>query len=256
MHKKKSLTAAVGLALAIAAAPALADITWSMTGSDSCGNGCGGTPGNSRPFSSGGVNLSATAWANTINASNTQIEEAYLGIYGGGLGVKNKDGPSNDSGEWSSPEHSVDNSERQDAVLLSFNATINLTSVSIGYANGDSDVSVLAYTSQTTPFNANTQLKNLTYAQLLTNGWELVGNYFNLASTSNQAAVSTAKESRNWLVMAFAPTYCTGSCTNDSSVDRVKINAVSGNTRVPEPGTLVLLGAAALGFWRLRRSGA
>lgn len=255
-----------GMALALlalgTAVPAMAAVQWTMSGSDGCADGCGGTPGNTRPFVAGGVTLNANAWSNTAGATNAQLESAYLGLYSGGLGVKNKDGAAaaGDTNEWIAPEHAADNEGRIDSILMSFSQAVKLTDVTIGFHAVDSDITLLAYTGAN-PFNPATTLSGMTYAGLTGAGWTIVGNYTNLADNVPRAVNAGGISSSYWLVGPYNSVVnndpgCTITCTNDY----VKILAVSAATpttqQVSEPSSLMLLGmAAVVGLWRSRRRG-
>ena len=99
---KKVLTGMLAVAGLMAVAPAMAASTWTFSNrNDASGNG------NTETYTSGGVSVTASAWANTVGSSNTLLETAHLGSYGGGLGVTNRDKNSGDSGEGSDPEHGL-----------------------------------------------------------------------------------------------------------------------------------------------------
>ena len=238
-----------------------------------------------------GVSLSSSGWSNTdgfdASLSNSQIhnatspavsgriESASTALYSGGLGVANNDAGSTagtDTSEGSSPEHAVDNDQRYDSVLLSFDNAISLTGVRAGWYSGDSDITVLAYTGGDANFDVNTDLAGLRYDQLLSNGWSLINHYSNIGSSATQT-VSTSLFSSFWLVGAYNPTV--GSNPQWSlGNDHVKLKYAYGtvctqgngqagsggtcgggtpNTGVSEPGSLALAGAALFGLMRVRR---
>ncbi|MCB1940073.1 MAG: hypothetical protein KDE64_12865, partial [Rhodocyclaceae bacterium] len=132
---KKILIVALASAGVLTAAPTMAASTWTFTNGSNSG---GSNNGNVRTYSSDGVQVQATAWANTGGSSNTVLEDAYLAQYSTGLGVHNRDAGNGDSGEGSSPEHAMDNDQRYDSVLLSFSQAVNLTHVKNDYYSGDS----------------------------------------------------------------------------------------------------------------------
>ena len=141
-------------------------------------------------------------------------------------------------------------------MLLSFNFTVNLAKISTGWVNqyGDSDFSVLYYT-------GGGSISGLTgtYANLLTSGWTLLGNYDggSVQTGSTYNVGSGTQLSKYWLIMAYS-----GATTNylDSGDDYFKIKSVVVNVptptqQSPEPATLALLGLglAGIGLSRRRR---
>ncbi len=95
-----------------------------------------GADGNARHFSAGGVNVQATAFARDKHTGHWS--QAYLGTFGGGLGV-------NDSGEGNGDNnrHTVDNTGgRDNYVLFRFDQSVVVDSAHLGYVVGDSDLRV------------------------------------------------------------------------------------------------------------------
>ncbi len=258
MRKARNLLAAALLAGMGFGTPALAEIKWTMSGSGDCGTNCVSLAGNTRAYTQGGVTATFSAWSNsggTAGLTTGTLETAYLGLYSGGLGVKNRDGGSTapntgDANEWVSPEHGIDNEgARWDGVLGTFSQAIDLNKVEIGWYHADSDITVLAYTGAGVP-----SLTGLTYSQLTSNGWTFVGNYADLHASGNVANVNPSNiSSAYWLITAYLPLWGDKSWT--SSNDHFKLLALYGDktTRVPEPHALLLLGVAAVGLWASRK---
>jgi hypothetical protein len=214
------------------------------------------------PVSNSGLTATATAFS-AANSSTATIA-ATTAYYGGGLGVTSK-GEST-----SSPQHAIDNNGVIETVMLSFSDgvsglssadKVNLTSVKFGWASGDSDFSVYAYTgSSSTPSPSG-----LSYASLTSNGWMLIGQY-NGGSSAASYNLNTSVYSSNWLIGANNGL----GTSRDTGDDYFKLAGVTGTAfcadkpndkscgggtpgGVPEPGTLLLMGAGFLGLTRISR---
>jgi hypothetical protein len=105
-------------------------ITFHMSGSSATD----GTDGNTRSFSSGGINMKANAWSRSDSTGN--FAKAWLGSYGGGLGVTDTS-----EGDGSGDKHTVDNvGGRNNYIVFRFDQKVVLDKAYLGYVVGDSDL--------------------------------------------------------------------------------------------------------------------
>jgi hypothetical protein len=162
-----------------------------------------GTNGNIRTFTAGGVSVHVSAFSR--DKSSGDWSTAYLGSYGGGLGVTDEI-----EGNGSNNTHTVDNVGRDNYVLFEFSEQVIVDSAFLGYVVDDSDVKVWIGTLPDA-FNSHQTLSDAVLSSL---GFTEV----NLADHGNSrtADLNAGELSGNVLVIAADP----GDTTPD---DRFKI---------------------------------
>jgi hypothetical protein len=189
-------------------------------------------------YNRSGVNLSVTGWSygtnTTTHTTINKIEQSVIGKWSG-LGDE----------QTNSPNHAIDNeSGDYDMLLLSFDQLVSLNFIDLGWRYNDSDVSIMAFNGSS--FNSSSLLGKQ-WQNLLGNGWQTAGNYFNLdlnAKAVNPSMIS----SQYWLIGAFNPLL--GNANNDQCADYFKLESVgvSKVAKVSEPGSMALLGLSLLGL--------
>ena len=287
----KSIAGLCGIAALIVANQAVAGYSWDFTNGAYTPTGVytSSTVGGSTTAAAAGI-TSDTAYANTggqdaagagqVTPANQtlQIQSGAVALAPGytagltnqgslGMGMTNNDacasrptGSVCDLGDGTAPEHSIDNNERNEMVLLQFASSVKLSSVTIGWAGTDSDISVLAYVGTGAPVMVGKKWGELA----LDTNWIKVGNYADLTAGVAKSINSVGTFSSYWLIGADnALASPTG--THDGNSDYVKLQSVAGciygtsscppvtGSTVPEPGSLALVGFALAGVAALRR---
>lgn len=232
MNHKQLACALVTAGLALGSGAASASTTWTLNG------------GTTMP--------ALNAWYAGTNSAS--LSSGAVTGWDGGVGVK-----SDLSNETTSPNHALDNRDRFESLLLNFGPQeVKLDKVSIGWVYNDSDFFLLAYTGAT-PFSGS--LANNTYANLLSSGWSLVGNYATGGASTGTYNTGASVYSSFWLIGAGA-ILASGVSNLDGKHDYIKIASVAGVTKipppppppgVPEPGSLALAGLGLLGLVATRR---
>lgn len=202
----------------------------------------------------------------------------YFG--GNGLGMCSDPASASSCPASNPPNHAIDNYGTTEGILLNFTSKVALQQIYLGFTSTDSDISVFRYTGVgANGVTATTNLANVSAsAGGLTNaGWELVGNYGDVAYDTNPAAPNqninaSGLTSTWWLITAYNSGLAGTSKASGSEVsnnnDFFKIFAVAGTAcatqivngqcgssggKLPEPATLALTSVALLGVAGLRR---
>lgn len=244
----RSLHVVAACAMLSLGSSVLAASTWDTASFSTSGEGFGDSY---TATSTGTTATAVTATAYGSSGSGSTFVAADLARYSGNhFGVKNVTEGLNAT----SPDHSMDNGGGQtDLISLNFGtASVALTTISLGWMQTDSDLSLLRFDS-TKGFTAS--IAGKTIAQLLTSGWELVGNYADVGATLDTAVAvnGTAKTSSWWLISAYNSGYGGSTSGLTDGDDYVKLLSVAGNvstttSKVPEPGSLALMGIGMLGL--------
>lgn len=183
--------------------------------------------------SDGITSVTATAWSQN---NSGVIETAQLGFYSNGLGVTNN---ANDG------SHTVDNQGYTDFVAFYFNQTVDLKSVFLN-TYGDMDITAWIGTTPSQPVFTGQSFADLDIAY---------GPGFNNygGDTNRLASFGANEETGNLLIVSAL---IDGSNT---TYDNFKIkalyaeSAITPDTDIPGPATLLVFGPAVLAMGVMRR---
>ena len=114
-------------------APVCRPVTFCFTGNSYTD----GTNGNSRSYADALTGVSVTARAFSQDKGTNNWQAAFLGAYGGGLGVTDSS-----EGDGGGNAHTIDNVGRNNYIVLQFSQDVKLDMAYLGYVVGDSDMQV------------------------------------------------------------------------------------------------------------------
>lgn len=249
--KSVAILSASMLALATAPAANAATFFFDLSGNSSLD----GTDGNARFFSatsgSATINVRATAWS----VSSNIVRNAFLGAYGNGLGVTNRN-----EGSGGGNSHTTDNSSGTDFIILQFDKPVEFISGRFttyqlsGFSYQDSDASI-DYGTTATAWNSSLPLHNtnISVANGLLNGvgFEATGGSASSGVVRDlQPGAAGQKVGNLWMVASSF-------INQDGKKDAFKFDdlTVSYIDPLPEPGSwaLMLGGFGMVGFALRRR---
>lgn len=213
-----------------------------------------------------GSSVTVSGWSTT--GVNNTFEKAYIGNYGGDLGITgqprsgltNAELDTSNQPNTGNNQHAVDNVGAYDALLFSFASAVTLADVSIGFPSAssglDSDSTILYWKGSGTPTST---LNARTVSDLTSNGWAVATNIGDMKVGNNVTGLSTSISSQYWMVGAYmniGGPVASGSVSVGN--DYIKVNGLTAikAAAVPEPDTLALFGIAAVALYARRRKAA
>ena len=140
--------------------PLCREVTFDFSGNSSTDGG----DGNSRSYTDALSGVSVTARAFSQDKGSNNWQAAYLGAYGGGLGVTDSS-----EGDGSGNAHTIDNVGRNNYVVLQFSQSVELDKAFLGYVVGDSDMQVwIGNSASTITTMNNTVLASMGFSEVNT----------------------------------------------------------------------------------------
>ncbi len=195
--------------------------------------------GGSLTFSSAGTNAKVTAWS---IGSDNKIYQAQLGVWDGGIGVKN--GSGDDS-------HTIDNSGRRDFIVIQFDKLVELATATFNTGwHGFSDTdATIGYLISGAPFATTVNLTGANLSSL--SSYNLYGSGSTVTSGNNTRNINPSGNLGNtWLIGASF-----NNPEGSYKLDGFKLEKLTFSAAVPEPATwmFMMLGMAGIGFTMRRK---
>ncbi|MBL8429172.1 MAG: carboxypeptidase regulatory-like domain-containing protein [Dechloromonas sp.] len=153
-----------------------------------------GTDGNIRSYTNNGISVNASAFSR--DKTSGAWSAAWLGTYGGGLGVTN----SSEGSGTANNVHTIDNDGRVDYVLFEFSKVVTVDKAYLGYVIGDSDMKIWIGNSA----NAFTSHVTLSDAVLSSMGFTEVNS--TTSSSARWADLNAGNIEGNMLIVSAATT--------------------------------------------------
>jgi hypothetical protein len=230
-------------------------VSWNLY----CSSGCSavdGTDGNQRTFTTnvGGLDrvLDVRAFSSTNTDGTGSFLNAFLGFYGGGLGVTSPGSTGiGGDGNGSGNAHTVDNIGRKDMIAFRF-ADPAYVPLSVFLSNfGDTDISAWVGGNSLAGFS---DFLSLSYASLGAHGFTQY-TAPNADLTSSTSSNRTANLNNSDVDLSGKYLIIAADITDTSPEDVFKIKVLTGeiSNTVPEPATLLLLSVGAAGLVLLKR---
>ncbi|MEJ7594178.1 MAG: hypothetical protein WKF77_21780 [Planctomycetaceae bacterium] len=170
-----------------------------------------GSDGNIRTFSAGSLSVKASAFSR-VDTSGVW-STAYIGRYGGGLGVTDSS-----EGDGSSDRHTVDNvGGRDNYVLFEFSQSVIVDAAFLGYVVTDSDLTYWIGT-KTDPFN-----NHLTLSDSLLSSMGFTEVNLTSSTTTRTADLNAANFSGNVLIIAARVDEATATANDKFKIQNLTI---------------------------------
>lgn len=209
--------------------------------------------------------LTIQAWSDTgpgwAQGNDSEVFQGFASTNSGGLLNYNLDTPTGKN-PLTGESHVIDNRDGDvDMMFFTFSESVALTGIDIGWANGDTDVSIVA-------FNTLPTLEGNTWSEIVDQSF-FSASFSNLGllpyTLANVDAVSGAIiEAQYWLIGAYNSIFG-DSGANDHNSDSFKIATITTKakdkpspkppTEVSEPSTIAMFASFGLFLmWRRRKS--